>query len=74
MFVATSTNTGAITISDGVSNGYELLGANFVVALKPKQRFLLYCDDSAPTVGSSAKTIDLAGTGTETISVVVVYG
>lgn len=74
MLKATATNTAGITVGEGASNGYELLGNAWKIVLKPSQQILLFASDEAPVVGSSAKTIDLAGTGTESLSVVVVYG
>ena len=71
---AASDNSGALTLADGATNGYELAGNGWTVALSPGQEVLLYGNDATPDVGASAKTIDLSGTGTDDIDVIVVAG
>lgn len=70
----TSTNTGAITLVDGASNGYELFGDGFSIALNGGNHVLAYFGVDAPDIGSSTKNIDLSGTGTESIDIVIVFG
>lgn len=72
--VAGSANVAAITIGDGASNGYELAGNTWKVALTGGQRALLYAAAGAPDVGASAKMIDVSGTNGDTLDVVVVVG
>lgn len=69
-----STNTGAITITKGGSNGYQLAGATFTIVLKPGQWFLFFGNDLADDVGSGAKNIDISGTGSEVLQIVGVFG
>ena len=71
-----STNTGAITIQAGASNAYNMLGASWKVILQTGDEFTWKgSDDSGvPDVASGAKNIDLAGTGTESIEMVLVAG
>ena len=69
-----STNTNPITLSEGTSNGYELLGNGFTLKLTPGQVAQFYLRDAAPDVGASAKTIDIAGTGSEVLEYLVVLG
>jgi hypothetical protein len=66
---APATNTGTITMSRGASNGYGLnaAGDSFSIRCCPGFRAVMFFDDEPPDVGGSAKTIDLAGTGTETL-------
>jgi len=72
--IPTSTNTGAITLSDGASNGYELFGDGWSIDLTAGQRLLAFCDIDTPDVASGAKTIDLAGTAVESIDLLIVFG
>lgn len=69
-----SSNANSITLTEGASNGYELAGNGWTVVLQPGQHFTFYADEDAPTIGGSAKTIDLAGTGSQTLNVMVVMG
>lgn len=76
LFMATATtgNTGAITLTEGASNGYELAGNTWKVAVQSGQSFLFYGNELAPDVGGSTKTIDLSGTGSETVQISIVGG
>ena len=70
-----STNANKITAAQGASNAYRLDGAtNWSIPLAPGQSVLLYLDGAADVVGSSHKTIDLAGTGAQALNVAVVFG
>ena len=73
-FTATSTNTGTITLVEGASNGYEMLGNAFSIILQPGQWFMFYGNDAAPDVAAGAKTIDLSGTGSESVDCELVFG
>ena len=68
------TNANPISIGHGAANGYEFLGADWKVTLQPGQEVLLYGADAAPDVGSGAKTLDLAGTGTQALHILAVFG
>jgi hypothetical protein len=73
---APSTNANPITVTKGASNGYGLdaAGTAWTVVLDPGQWCLFYLDDNAPDVAAGAKTIDLAGTTTQELDYVLVFG
>ncbi len=62
-----STNANAITISEGGSNGYALLGASFTFKLLANQEVLIRLADASPDVAGGDKTIDLVGTGSQVL-------
>jgi hypothetical protein len=64
----------AMTFADGVTNGYELLGAAWTITLPPGGAMQFYLPDTAPDIGASAKTIDVTGTGTQTFDLSIVMG
>ena len=71
-----NTNANKITISKGASNGY-CLDANsttWSVVLSPGQSVLFKLEDLAPDIAGGAKTIDLAGTLSQVLEVMVVMG
>ncbi|HOA28101.1 MAG TPA: hypothetical protein PKG51_11380 [Arachnia sp.] len=63
-----------VTVAVGASNGYELAGADFSVAIPGGGEFTFYGNDGAPDIGLGAKTLDLSGTGAEKVEVIVVMG
>lgn len=70
-------NTGAasMTIAKGASNGYTGFGASFSVTLPPNAGFLMeWGTDNATAVSSTVKTLDITGTGTDTLQVSVAAG
>lgn len=72
-----SANANKISVTNGASNGYRTDGAttnSLTVALAPGQSVLLEFDEAADDVGSSHKTFDVTGTGSQTLSVHVVLG
>ena len=72
---AGTNNSNVINIAVGASNGYELMGANFDVALQPGQMFAFYGNDAAPDVSGTDLAIDLAGTGsTDGVEVTICMG
>jgi len=73
-FKAKSANANPLTIAVGAANGYELLGANFEVALQADQEITVYGNDATPDVGAAAKIFDLTGTGSQGLEVIVVLG
>ncbi len=72
------TNLGAnvMTISKGASNGYGLdaAAADYDIVVAPGATVMGYIPDVAPDVSGSAKNIDIAGTGTQSLEVVLVAG
>jgi len=72
--IPTSTNTGAITLSTGASNGYGLKGAGWSEALSAGQDMLFYANTKTPDIATDAKTIDLSGTAVESIDLLIVFG
>lgn len=69
-------NLGAntMTFTVGASNGYNLAGAGFSVALEQNQWFMFYGNDASPDVASADRTIDVAGTTTQTFELTLVTG
>jgi hypothetical protein len=72
--IAKDTNANPITITKGLTNGYALAGNTFNWPLSARQEQVFYGDDSTPVVAAGAKTLDLAGTGTQSVTVIVVLG
>lgn len=71
---ATATNANVITVTVGAANGYDVAGAGFSVALLAGQEFTFYGNDATPDIAAADKTIDLAGTGTQSVQVSIVLG
>ncbi|NBW11143.1 MAG: hypothetical protein EBR82_24245 [Caulobacteraceae bacterium] len=69
-----STNANAITITEGASNGYELLGNAFTLVLKPGQEITMNLNEQAPDISDSAKTIDISGTSSQVLQIFVAMG
>lgn len=67
-------NSSPITIGEGAANGYELAGDGWSVTLGPGDEVTLLRHGHAPAIGATAKDIDLSGTGTETLNVILVLG
>lgn len=68
------TGNAVMTISEGATNGYALLGTGFTFKLLADQSATFFLDNSSPDIGATDKTIDIAGTGTEVIDVILVTG
>lgn len=78
LFVNPAGNS-AVTITDGASNGYNLFGDASgqvtVPAHATVDSFLLFFfPEGLQDIGGSDKTIDLAGTGTETFQIGLLLG
>ena len=73
MFQNPKTNANAVTIKVGASNGYPLKGASWQETLQPGDQMLCYLT-AATAIGSAAKSIDLAGTGSQAFNMAVVMG
>lgn len=71
---ANAANAGALTFTEGATNGYALLGASGSVSIPPGGELLLRYGDGAPDVGSSDAQIDVAGTDTDGYTVIMVVG
>lgn len=69
-----STNANDITITFGAANPYNLLGAAFVILLKPGQSILVSLDEAAPDVAAGAKDIDISGTAAQILECQFVLG
>lgn len=70
-----STNTGSISIVDGASNGYNIFGdSSGSETLLVGQWLIRYFAGNADAVASGDKTIDIAGTGTESLDYWLVFG
>ena len=69
-------NLGAntMTFTVGASNGYDLAGAGFSVALAQNQWFMFYGNDAAPDIASGDRTLDVAGTGSQTFECSILMG
>ena len=68
------TNANPISITEGAANGYAAFGAGWKLTLSPGMEALLYGDDDAPDVAAGDKNIDLAGTGSQALDVLIVLG
>lgn len=71
---ATSTNANPIKIKNGASNGYGGWGSDFAVSLKANQRFMIDGRDLENDVDGTHKTLDLSGTGSQSIDIIMVFG
>ena len=71
---AKATNANAITITPGDTNAYNLLGAAFSIILQAGQEFMFYGNELAPDIAANACNIKLAGTGTQSVELVIVCG
>lgn len=76
-----NTATTFVTASKGASNGYALDGtAAWTLPIPPKSanndpgEWTFFSSEATPDVDSTHKTIDLAGSGTETLQVVLGAG
>ena len=71
---ALAANANAITVATGASNGYGLAGAATSVTLAAGQEFMFYGNELTPDIAAGAKTIDLSGTGTQGVEIIIVCG
>lgn len=77
--VAVSGNTSAVTLEKGATNGYELMGGSWSIRVFPGEPglpgfALIHTGEDAPDIGPTAKTIDLSGTGSESVDISMVFG
>lgn len=71
---ALAANANPITLAEGASNGYALMGAAWSIILAPGQEFTLKGNEATPDVGATDKIIDLTGTGTQGLQVTIILG
>lgn len=69
-----STNANAITVTFGATNAYLLGGEAWKFILEPGMEIVVYGNDKTPDVDGTHKNIDLAGTLTQALDVVIVAG
>lgn len=62
-----------MTFGPGAADPYQLW-AGWSLPVPPGGAFALYMADGAGAVGAAAKNVDVAGTGTETFDLSVVFG
>jgi hypothetical protein len=74
LFQNDSANANDMTLSQGLSNDYELLGATFSFTLKPGQWVLVFLNDASPDIASGDKEIDVAGTGAQILNYHLLLG
>lgn len=67
-------NANAITIVPGASNGLNLFGAAFSITLSPGQEITAYFKEQGTDIDATHKTIDISGTGSQVLQVIVVMG
>jgi hypothetical protein len=63
-----------ITVTPGAANGINLFGASSSLTLKSGQEVLMFFNDASPDVAAGDLAIDLAGTGSQTLSYEFVAG
>ena len=70
-----ATNANSITITTGASNGLTIFGASGRHVLQPGQSLMSYDPSGlSTTIDATHKTVDLSGTGAQTLNVIVVMG
>lgn len=69
-------NLGAnnMVLTPGAANGLDLLGAAFSLTVFPGATHHFFLNDGAPDIAAADKTVDVAGTGSQTAEVTVVMG
>lgn len=64
----------AMTIAKGASNGHTGLGATFQAAIPIGGAIQFYLKSGGVAVSGTDKTLDIAGTGTDSFNLTIVYG
>lgn len=67
-------NTGAVTITPGASNGYNIFGASDGKATADLGGTIHWTPAASQTIASGDRNIDLAGTGTDEFQCVILLG
>lgn len=70
---ATSDNAGVISVQAGATNGYPLFGSSGKITLSPGDSMGLRISTTNDVDGTH-KTIDLAGTGDDSLVIVMTFG
>lgn len=73
-FVAHADNANPITITFGAANPYQGLGTAFNITLSAGQEMTFYGDGAAQSVASGHKNLDLSGTGSQSLDIIIVAG
>jgi len=63
-----------VTISKGATNGYSIFGASGSVVVPAGSTLAMTFADTLADISSTVKTLDLAGTGSQSFSVGIVMG
>ena len=63
-----------VTLTNGASNGYDLFGGNNSLTWPAGAGYGLFFNDKLDDVGSTDKTIDLSGTGSDAFEMTMVFG
>lgn len=63
-----------ITVSEGAASGYELLGNAWSIAIYAGSEVTILMNEDTPDVAAGAKNIDLAGTASQELKVVIWAG
>ena len=71
---APSSNVNPITVAKGASNGYDGFGSAFSVTLQPGAEVTILANDAGSDIGAGNKTLDLTGTGSQTLDVEIIMG
>ena len=75
LFYAPTANTGNIVVTKGASNGHCPVGTTFTVPIPPGGAFQWYVVSAgADVTNSSNDTLDISGTGSETLLMKVIWG
>ena len=67
-------NSTAMTLSKGLTNGYDAWGANFEVDVAPGAEIVMFTNDAGSDIGAANKTLDIAGSGIETAQIIIIMG
>lgn len=68
-----ASNANSITVAEGASNGYAMLGA-FTITLAPGQSVLIDLNEAAPDVATGDRILDVTGTGSQILECLFVMG
>jgi hypothetical protein len=71
---ALADNANPISLVPGASNGYVWSGTAPKISLPAGGEDTVFLNDAAPDVAGGAKTLDLAGTGTQGADIEIVLG
>lgn len=74
LITALAANAGNTTIAKGASNGYDGLGSAFSITLEPGMSVAVYFSTQGNAVGSGNKTLDVSGTGTDSVQFSAIAG